>query len=65
MLSISLWPTCAGPADEPLEGAAAIEALRALGYTHLESESALRAARREIGGDADTEELIRAALRHM
>ena len=55
----------AGPAEEPLEGAAAIEALRALGYTHLESESALRAARREIGGDADTEELIRAALRHI
>ena len=55
----------AGPPDEPLEGVAAIEALRALGYTHLESESALRAARREIGGDADTEELIRVALRHM
>jgi Holliday junction DNA helicase RuvA len=55
----------AGPADEPLEGVPAIEALRALGYTRLESESALRAARREIGGDADTEELIRAALRHM
>ena len=55
----------AGPADEPLEGVAAIEALKALGYTHLESESALRAARREIGGDADTEELIRVALRHM
>ncbi len=55
----------AGPADEPLEGAGAIEALRALGYTHLESESALRAARREIGGDAETEELIRTALRHL
>jgi Holliday junction DNA helicase RuvA len=56
----------AGPADEPLEGGmAAVEALRALGYTHLESESALKAARREIGGDAETEELIRAALRHL
>lgn len=55
----------AGPADEPLEGVGAIEALRALGYTHLESESALRAARREIGGDAETEELIRTALRHL
>ena len=55
----------AGPAEEPLEGVGAIEALRALGYTHLESESALRAARREIGGDAETEELIRTALRHL
>jgi Holliday junction DNA helicase RuvA len=55
----------AGPADEPLEAVGAIEALRALGYTHLESESALRAARREIGGEAETEELIRTALRHL
>ncbi|MGB5304332.1 MAG: Holliday junction branch migration protein RuvA [Gemmatimonadota bacterium] len=55
----------ADPAEEPLEGVAAIEALRALGYTHLESETALRTARREIGGDAETEELIRAALRHL
>jgi Holliday junction DNA helicase RuvA len=56
----------AGPADEPLEdGTAALEALRALGYSQLESEGALRTARRESGGEADTEELIRAALRHL
>lgn len=56
----------AGPLDEPLDGApAALEALRALGYSHLESESALKAARREVGGDLDTEEMIRAALRHL
>jgi Holliday junction DNA helicase RuvA len=55
-----------GPADEPLEGElAALEALRALGYSQLESEAALRTARRELGGEADTEELIRAALRHL
>jgi Holliday junction DNA helicase RuvA len=55
-----------GPADEPLEGElAALEALRALGYSQLESEAALRTARRELGGEADAEELIRAALRHL
>jgi len=55
-----------GPADEPLEGEmAALEALRALGYSQLASEAALRTARRELGGEADTEELIRAALRHL
>lgn len=55
-----------GPADEWLEGGvAALEALRALGYSQLESESALRTARREEGGDLETEELIRAALRHL
>ena len=56
----------AGPADELLEGGtAALEALRALGYSQLASEGALRTARRELGGEADTEELIRAALRHL
>ena len=56
----------AGPADELLEGeTAALEALRALGYSQLVSEGALRTARRELGGEADTEELIRAALRHL
>jgi len=56
----------AGPADEPLEGGvAALEALRALGYSQLESESALKAARREAGGETGTEDLIRAALRHL
>lgn len=52
--------------EEPLEGGiAALEALRALGYSQLESESALQAARREVDGEVDTEELIRAALRHL
>ena len=56
-----------GPGDdEPRDGgAAALEALRALGYSQLEAESALRAARREIDGDTDTGEWIRAALRHL
>ncbi|MCL7971381.1 MAG: Holliday junction branch migration protein RuvA [marine benthic group bacterium] len=52
--------------DEPLDGTtAALEALRALGYSQLESESALRAARRELDGEVETGELIRAALRHL
>lgn len=56
----------AGPEDEPLEGGmAALEALRALGYSQLESESALRTARREVDGDVETAEMIRAALRHL
>jgi len=56
----------AAPADEPLEGAtAALEALRALGYSQLESEAALRAARRELDPDAAIEEMIRTALRHL
>ena len=55
-----------GPADEPPEGGlAALEALRALGYSLLESEAALNAARRELDPEAATEELIRAALRHL
>ncbi len=56
----------AGSADEPLEGGtAALEALRALGYSLLESESALSAARREFDGEVAIEEMIRAALRHL
>ena len=56
----------AGPADEPLEGGtAALEALRALGYSLLESEAALSAARRELDGEVAIEEMIRAALRHL
>ena len=52
--------------EEPVDGGtAALDALRALGYSQLESESALRAARRELEGDVDTEDLIRAALRHL
>lgn len=55
-----------GPEDEPLEGAtAALEALRALGYSQLASEAALKAARRDVGGEVDTEAMIRAALRHL
>jgi Holliday junction DNA helicase RuvA len=58
--------TGSGPEDEPLEGGiAALEALRALGYSQLESEAALKAARREVGRDVDTEAMIRAALRHL
>jgi Holliday junction DNA helicase RuvA len=56
----------AGPADEPLEGGtAALEALRALGYSLLESEAALSAVRRELDGEVAIEEMIRAALRHL
>ncbi len=56
----------AGPADEPLEGGtAALEALRALGYSLLESEAALSAVRRELDGEVEIEEMIRAALRHL
>lgn len=56
----------AGPEEEPVDGGtAALDALRALGYSQLESESALRAARRELEGDVETEDLIRAALRHL
>ncbi|MEE8572133.1 MAG: Holliday junction branch migration protein RuvA [Gemmatimonadota bacterium] len=56
----------AGPADEPLEGGTAeLEALRALGYSLLESEAALSAARRELDGEVAIEEMIRAALRHL
>ncbi len=55
-----------GPEDEPVDGGtAALDALRALGYSQLESESALRAARRELEGEVETEDLIRAALRHL
>ena len=54
------------PAEEPVTGGvAALEALRALGYTQLEAEAAIRAARRETEGQVDTEELIRVALQHL
>lgn len=47
-------------------GVAALEALRALGYSALESDAALTAVRRELAGEEpDTEELVRAALRHL
>jgi Holliday junction DNA helicase RuvA len=45
---------------------AALEALRALGYSAVEAESAVAAARREFtGGVPATEDLVRAALRHL
>lgn len=45
---------------------AALDALRALGYSASEAEAALATARRETGGeDAGTEALVRAALRHL
>ncbi len=58
-------------AAEPVAGSgggigAALDALRALGYSASEAESALAAARREAGGeDVGTEDLVRAALRHL
>jgi Holliday junction DNA helicase RuvA len=47
--------------------AAALDALRALGYSAAEAEAALAAARRAARGGAPegTEELVRAALRHL
>lgn len=48
-------------------GAGALAALRALGYSAAESETALSEARRELkGGElAETEDLVRVALRHL
>lgn len=44
----------------------AVEALRALGYGAQESEEAVHKARRSLDGEpADTEELVRLALRHV
>lgn len=51
--------------DEPASGGA-IAALRQLGYSAADSEKAMAVARRELSGtEPDTEELIRAALRHL
>ncbi|HKK08490.1 MAG TPA: Holliday junction branch migration protein RuvA [Gemmatimonadota bacterium] len=53
---------------EPLERSSgeAVRALRALGYGARESEEAVHRARRELdGGEVDTEELVRLALRHV
>lgn len=45
---------------------AAMEALRALGYSAVEAEAAVAAARRESAdGFPGTEDLVRAALRHL
>ena len=47
-------------------GVEPIVALRALGYSALESQDALAAARRELAGKpSGTEELVRVALRHL
>lgn len=56
----------AAPEEEAMPGGvAALEALRALGYSQMESDAAIRTARRELDGEVDAEELIRAALRHL
>ncbi|MEN8144314.1 MAG: Holliday junction branch migration protein RuvA [Gemmatimonadota bacterium] len=48
------------------DSSAALEALRALGYSPSEGEAALAGARSELAGrDADAEELVRAALRRL
>lgn len=46
-------------------GASAVDALRALGYGQTEAEAAVARARREVDEAAGTEELVRAALRHV
>ena len=47
-------------------GAAAVEALRSLGYGHIESEDAVARARQEMQDqDVEMEELLRVALRHV
>ena len=46
-------------------GASAVEALRGLGYGQTEAETAVARARREVDESAGTEELVRAALRHV
>lgn len=51
--------------EQPVAGGA-LSALRALGYSAVESEKAMAEARRELAGeDVGTEELVRAALRHL
>ncbi len=48
------------------DSSAALEALRALGYSPSEGEAALAGARSELTGrDPDAEELVRTALRHL
>ena len=46
-------------------GASAVEALRGLGYGQTDAEAAVARARRDLDGAATTEELVRAALRHV
>ena len=59
--------TVAAGGDAPVQGAAAaVDALRALGYSAVEAEAAVAVARRESSGEAlSTEDLVRAALRHL
>lgn len=53
-------------AESAPAAAAAVQALRALGYGHAESEEAVSRASRELDGrGSETEELLRAALRHV
>ncbi len=52
--------------SEATSGAAAVRALRALGYGQAESREAVSRAARELdGGSPGTEELVRRALRHI
>ncbi|MDH3296691.1 MAG: Holliday junction branch migration protein RuvA [Gemmatimonadota bacterium] len=54
-----------GTAD-PGPAPGALAALRALGYSAIESQDALARARRDLADEtADTEELVRVALRHL
>jgi Holliday junction DNA helicase RuvA len=52
--------------DEIPTAAAAVEALRSLGYGQIESEDAVARARQDIQDpEPDMEELLRVALRHV
>lgn len=54
------------PDEETGAGASAVDALRSLGYGVRESEEAVHRARVELDGrEAETEELVRTALRHV
>jgi Holliday junction DNA helicase RuvA len=60
------WQDDGVPETRPGGVAEALEALRALGYAAAEAESAVAAARREAAPETlGTEELVRAALRHL
>jgi len=53
-------------AEDTPAGAAAVEALRSLGYGQIESEDAVARARQDMQDpEPDMEELLRVALRHM
>lgn len=52
--------------DDPDAASGALSALRALGYSAVDSEKALSHARRELAGEEPgTEAIVRAALRHL